>query len=216
MAPLDDPIVARGGTRLAVRRIEPGDKAALLRAFEHLSRESRYRRFLAPIRHLTQRDLIYLTELDHRDHEAPVAFTEEGEMVAVARYVRIASEPTVAEVAVTVADDWQGRGIGTALLHRLAQLARHAGVRTFRGLCLADNRDMQRLLRELAPGCRSRLAGDWLLELEVDLPERVQREHLAPWVRVAARGFDRQGAPGAKRGRPAVHDGGTEEAGRPS
>jgi GNAT superfamily N-acetyltransferase len=182
-------MITRDGARLQVRPIEPGDKQALLRGFEHLGRESRYRRFLAPIRRLTQRDLAYFTELDHSEHEALVAFNDEGEMVAVARYVLLDDRPGVAEVAVTVADDWQQRGVGTALLERLAQRAVDTGVRSFLGLCLADNRDMQELLRELAPGCRSRRVGDGLVELEVDLPKRASHRNMASAVRVAARGF---------------------------
>lgn len=51
-----------------MRPIRPDDKSALSRAFEHLSEESRYRRFLAPIKRLTGSDLAYLTELDHHGH----------------------------------------------------------------------------------------------------------------------------------------------------
>jgi GNAT superfamily N-acetyltransferase len=184
-------LVTRRGDALQVRPIEPGDKEALTRAFEHLSDESRYRRFLAPIRHLTRREVAYFTELDHREHEALIAVTPEGEIVGVARYVRLDDRPGVAEVAVTVADEWQGRGVGTALLERLARWARDNDVRSFLGICLADNADMQELLRELSPGCTTRHVGDGLVEVEAELPERVSPGRVATAVRVAARGFHR-------------------------
>ena len=71
----------------------------------------------------------YLTDVDHHDHEAVVALdaaTDEG--VGVARYVRDPERPTRAEAAVTVTDDWQGRGLGTLLLELLAVRAREEGV----------------------------------------------------------------------------------------
>jgi GNAT superfamily N-acetyltransferase len=190
-----DEIVTRDGARLQVRPIAPDDKAALVGAFEHLGERSRYRRFLAPIRHLTQRELAYFTELDHRDHEALIGVTGEGEIVGIARYVRLTDRHGVAEVAVTVVDEWQGRGVGTALLELLAQRAKDRGVHSFLGICLAENLDIQDLLRELSPGSRSRSIGEGLVELEVDLPERLNRRHVASAVRVAARGSQGRYAP---------------------
>jgi GNAT superfamily N-acetyltransferase len=68
--------------------------------------------------------------VDHHDHEAIIALDPlTGEGVGVARYVRAGADPEVAEVAVTVVDDWQGRGLGRALLERLAARARREGVR---------------------------------------------------------------------------------------
>ena len=70
----------------------------------------------------------YLTEIDHHDHEAIIALEEEsGEGIGVARYVRNPTHPETAEVAVTVIDEWQGRGLGTLLLEVLGQRARAEG-----------------------------------------------------------------------------------------
>jgi hypothetical protein len=63
----------RDGSRVLIRPIEPDDRAALAEGFERLSAESRYRRFFAPMPRLRERDLDYLTRVDHRDHEALVA-----------------------------------------------------------------------------------------------------------------------------------------------
>jgi GNAT superfamily N-acetyltransferase len=74
----------------------------------------------------------YLTEVDHHDHEAIVALDEEsGEGIGVARYVRTRERPEVAEVAVTVVDDWQGRGLGTRLLEVVSARAREEDIRSF-------------------------------------------------------------------------------------
>ena len=112
----------RDGSRVVIRPIEPDDRAALVAGFERLSAESRYRRFFGPITHLSERDLDYLTRVDHHDHEALVAFEDgTGDGVGVARYVR--TGPDVAEPAIVVADDWHGRGAGSRLLDALVKRA---------------------------------------------------------------------------------------------
>ncbi|HEU4658466.1 MAG TPA: GNAT family N-acetyltransferase [Capillimicrobium sp.] len=128
----------RDGTEVEVRPIGPGDRDALADAFEHLSPESRYRRFFAPMPHLRERDLDYLTRVDHHDHEALVAADPRtGAGIGVARYVR--TGPDVAEPAIAVADDWQGRGVGSLLLAALADRARDEGIRRFDAAILACN-----------------------------------------------------------------------------
>jgi RimJ/RimL family protein N-acetyltransferase len=94
---------------------------------------------------LTPSQLAYLTEVDHHDHEALAAFDlAEGGMVAVGRYVR--EEGDRAEAAVTVADDWQGRGLGTAVTRVLAGRAVEEGIRCFTALLLSQNNEMFGLL----------------------------------------------------------------------
>ena len=110
-------VTLRDGARIRVRQGHSEDRELLLRGFQRLSEESRYRRFLAPMPELTDSMVDYLVDLDHHDHEAILALDEEtGEGIGVARYVRDSSRPDRAEVAVTVIDDWQGRGVGTILL----------------------------------------------------------------------------------------------------
>ena len=133
-----------------IRPIRPDDKAALARAFEHWSTASRYRRFLAPQPRLSADELQYLTEVDHHDHEALVAIDPASEeLIGVARYIRSESDPHVAEVAVSVADERQGQGIGGHLAQALAARAREEGVTTFTALELAENEISLSLLREL-------------------------------------------------------------------
>ena len=91
-----------------MRPIEPADKGPLARAFERLSEQSRYQRFLTSVNELSESELRYLTDVDHHDHEALIAFDPEtGGAVAVARFVRL-DDDTSAEAAVTVIRDLVG------------------------------------------------------------------------------------------------------------
>jgi hypothetical protein len=95
---------------LLIRPISPDDKQQFIEAFERLSDRSRYRRFLSARRRLSTADVRYLTQVDHHDHEALVAIDpESGTGVGVARYVRLTTNPHVAELAVAVVDDCRGK-----------------------------------------------------------------------------------------------------------
>jgi L-amino acid N-acyltransferase YncA len=160
----------RNGRSVMIRPIRPDDKAAMLDAFERLSPASRYRRFMSPMTYLSADELVYFTEVDHRDHEAMVAMVDAHTGVGVARYVRWAHDSAVAEVAVTVVDDWQGMGVGTLLLERLADRARENGIKRFSALVQAENRRSVQLLRTLGEVSVEREGTDLMLCIE--LPER--------------------------------------------
>lgn len=178
----------RGGERITIRPIGPGDKELLRAGFERLGRESRYRRFLAPKDALSDKDVAYFTEVDHRDHEALIALSPDGDLVGVARYVRLAERPEAAEFALTVADDWQGRGVATELLRRLVPRARAAGIAFCHATCLASNVDLIELLEELGPVVERRVEAG-VLELDVSLPLDLEpRGPLRRAVRHAAAG----------------------------
>jgi GNAT superfamily N-acetyltransferase len=180
-------VTLRDGSQVEVRPIRPTDKALLKAGFERLSAESRHRRFLSPMPNIGKSMLRYLTEVDHHDHEALLAVSGSGEAVGVARYVRSARDPQAAETAVTVADDWQHLGLGTALLGLLAGRAREEGVRRFTALMLADNEDMLDVLRELGPfQVMAREAGT--IEIETELPEEGLGPHLREMLRGTAAG----------------------------
>ena len=86
-------------------------------------------------------------EVDHTDHEALVAVPLlSAEIVGECRFIRLPDQPDTAEVGVTVVDAWQGRGLGSALLARLAERALQAGVEYFTAEVLAENRTMLALL----------------------------------------------------------------------
>jgi GNAT superfamily N-acetyltransferase len=180
------------GARVTIRAIRPTDKRALVAGFERLSPESRYRRFFSPLERLSDADLRYLTEVDHTDHEAMICFTaDSGETLGVARYVR-SYEPAYAEVAVTVVDDWQGRGVATALLEALVLRAREAGITHFVALVLSENREAIELFRSLAPGrAEPRRSASGHMELLIDISgtdERRMPATLGRALRAAARG----------------------------
>ena len=131
----------RDGTQLLVRHVRPSDKELIAKAWSVLSEESQRRRFLAPKPRLTTRDLRYLTEIDGHDHVALIAVrpNQPNRLVAVARYVRLPEDPEAAEVAITVADDMQGKGIGRQLSILLADEAAGRGVKRFTASILTDN-----------------------------------------------------------------------------
>ena len=129
----------RDGTAVCVRAIRPDDKERLQVAFARLSPRSVYQRFFHPVNELTADDLRRLTEIDFRDHVGIVLTVGEGSderLIAVGRYVRVVSGGDLAEVAFTVADDYQHRGAATLLLRELVAIAREHGVRKFVALVL--------------------------------------------------------------------------------
>ena len=192
MSATDDPVVdgaaiaLRDGSHVRIRRERPSDGDLLRRGFQRLSPESRYRRFLAPMPVLSASALRQLTDIDHHDREAIVALDEHGaEPLGVARYVRDAERPEAAEVAVTVVDDWQGRGLGTLLLEVISARARAEGVRTFTAWMLARNQEMMDLFKHLGPvRIVDRDAG--AVQIAVAIPAAGVAPELRELLRVAA------------------------------
>jgi nucleotide-binding universal stress UspA family protein/GNAT superfamily N-acetyltransferase len=181
-------VTLRDGARVSLRPIAPEDKPLLAASFERLSEESRYRRFLTTKNELSPADLAYFVDVDHRDHEAIVAIDpSSGEGLGVARYIRSKDDAEVAEVAVTVADDWQGRGLGRALLDRLTYRARREGVRRFSALVQSDNPASVRLLEGVGDTRHRYDTGS--VELVIELPpKRGMGARLARALREAAAG----------------------------
>jgi GNAT superfamily N-acetyltransferase len=195
-------VTLRSGDRVLVRPIRPDDKRTLLNAYERLSPESRYSRFFSAAPKLRAGQVRYLTEVDHHTHEALVAVDpRSNEGLGVARFVRSPDYPAVAEIAVAVIDDWQGRGLGTALLDGLTARAREEGVERFSAVVLAENRPMLDLLEGLGDvEVTGRDRG--VVELLMDLPHEGMPDALRHTVRGAARGDVHLAA-----GHPAVDDG---------
>jgi len=143
------PFTLRDGSRVDVRPIEPADACRLRRMFERLSPASVYFRFFAPIQRPRPGLLEHLASVDHDRREALVAVVDD-EIVAVARYEG-GSTGEAAELAVTVEDAWQRRGLGAFLSRRLAGLARSRGFTAFRASVLGENRAALALVQSLAP-----------------------------------------------------------------
>ena len=140
----------RDGSGVPVRQVRSTDASLLADGFARLSERSRRMRFLGKKDELTAAELRYYADVDHHDHEALIALDPaSGRGAGVARYVRDADDPHAAEIALTIADDWQGRGLGTELLARLSHRARQEGICRFTGVVSFDNVPMGMLLRSV-------------------------------------------------------------------
>ncbi len=131
------------GRRLEIRALQADDRDGLIGALGRSSPRSIYRRFFSPKREFSEREKSFFLKIDFVKHVALVALVEESSrpvIVGGARY--ILSTPTEAEIAFTVIDDYQGQGIGSALLRHLSAIARSAGVRAFSAQVLAKNAPM--------------------------------------------------------------------------
>jgi RimJ/RimL family protein N-acetyltransferase len=141
-------LVLRDGSAVLIGQVRRADAPLLADGFRRLSARSRRMRFLTGKDELSAAELRYFTDLDHHDHEALGAVSHaDGRGVGVARYVRDDTDPLAAEIAITIVDDWQGRGLGTELLAQLSSRARQAGICRFTALVSADNAAMAGLLR---------------------------------------------------------------------
>ena len=142
--------VLRDGSEVLIRQVRSADAPLLADGFARLSATSRQMRFLSPKKELSPAELRYFTGVDHHDHEALGAVDHaDGRGVGVARYIRRADDPQAADIAITVIDEWQGRGLGTELVAQLSERAREEGIRRFTALVAADNVAVAGLLRRV-------------------------------------------------------------------
>jgi RimJ/RimL family protein N-acetyltransferase len=134
----------RDGTRVDIRALRPDDRAAILAAVDHTSERSLYRRFFAARRGFTEQEIAFFLNVDFASHVALVAVVRHddgGEEIAGGgRYIVL--QPERAEAAFTVVDQFQGQGLGTALLRHLAAIAGDAGIHEFVAEVLPDNTPM--------------------------------------------------------------------------
>ena len=150
----------RDGTQVCVRAIRSDDKERLATGFNRLSPESRRRRFFASVSTLTPPALRYFTELDFRNHVGLAVSVDEPpeeRFVAVGRFIRANPDADHAEVAFTVADDYQARGAATLLLTHLAGIARTLGIRAFSAVVQADNRGMLEVFEQAGLPIKSKV-----------------------------------------------------------
>jgi acetyltransferase len=141
-------LALQDGRIVRVRPLRPTDRAIYERAVLDLSPRSRYLRFFAPIARPSERLLDQMTQTDGDRHVAYLALTaDETTGVGVVRYVRTEEDPKAGEVAIAVADAWQGRGLGVQLLRQTVGRARSAGLESLTATTLGDNPGGARLLQ---------------------------------------------------------------------
>jgi GNAT superfamily N-acetyltransferase len=140
-----------GGAAVVIRPIEPGDRSELATGFRRLSALTRFRSLREPAQSLSSQQLAELTDVDHVAYEALVALdATTGEAVGIGRYIRDRDNPARAELACTVADAWQRRGVGSALIERLASQARADGIEQFMAHIVVGDEPGRRLLAHVA------------------------------------------------------------------
>ena len=141
----------RGGRRVTLRAVRPEDKDEVQAFLKRLSEQSRYSRFMAPVRELSPTMLERAVSPDPGRELQLVALGGEGQrqtLVGGARYSAAAGSKDC-EFALTVADDWQGLGLARRLLETLMDSARAAGFERMEGYILASNARMLGLARRL-------------------------------------------------------------------
>jgi acyl-CoA synthetase (NDP forming)/GNAT superfamily N-acetyltransferase len=177
-----DAVLADGGT-VHIRPISPDDGDLLVDLHGRLSERTIYYRFFSPRPRLSPRDVQRFTTVDHVDRVALVALLDDR-FIAVARYDRVPGT-TEAEVAFVVADEHQGRGVGTLLLEHLAAAARERGITRFYAETLPDNRPMQSVFKQAGWEAKSRwddgvVRVEFAIEPTPDaLAAQLAREHRA-------------------------------------
>jgi RimJ/RimL family protein N-acetyltransferase len=160
-------VLLSDGTEAELRPIEPGDRDAFLAFHRALSEESRYLRYFSARRQLPENELHhYLDDVDQRDHAGIVALVG-GALVGHALYDRTGSTGD-AEVALEVADAFQGRGVGTLMLEELTALARRSGIQRLLAHVLPGNRRMLEVFHDLGYAERATFE-DGVIRVALDL-----------------------------------------------
>jgi RimJ/RimL family protein N-acetyltransferase len=158
--------------------VHAGDREGVRTLFARLSDESRRRRFLTGRTRLTERELTYLTDVDHVHHEALAAIDRgDGSIVGVARYVTWPDRAGAADVAIEIADDFHRNGIGLMLAEALIRRARENDITLLTATILWENRAARALARRV--GFRAQSSAGHAVELELRL------SHAAPSVTAA-------------------------------
>jgi GNAT superfamily N-acetyltransferase len=139
----------RDGRRAKIRALKSADRADLIAAVARSSPQSLYRRFFAVKRDFTEPEIEFFLNVDFVDHVALVAVVDESGRSVIAggaRYVVV--QPGKAEVAFAVVDQYQGQGLGAALMHHLAAIARRAGLKELIAEVLPDNSPMLKVFEK--------------------------------------------------------------------
>ncbi len=139
--------VTSEGTQISFRPIHPTDEPRMRSLFYALSQQTVYYRFMSATKQLPRKQVRDFVFIDHRTEVALVGTLPEAsgeEIVAVGRYW-LDPKTNRAEIAFTVQDRWQRKGVGTFLFRNLVRIARRNGIKGFSAEVLADNKPMQKV-----------------------------------------------------------------------
>ncbi len=165
-------ITLRDGTPLTIRPIRPADMDIEKEFVRKLSDYSRYYRFMQPIRELSPAMLEHFTHPDYDQEMALIALSvsdDKEEEVGVARYVKY-PDGRQCEFALAIADAWQGKGVGTALMQELIGVARSAGLESMEGFVLTTNQAMLKLVKFLGFSVKMNPADPTQMTVRKNLP----------------------------------------------
>jgi GNAT superfamily N-acetyltransferase len=139
----------RDGRRVEIRALRPDDRADLLAALGRIGAQSLRRRFFGLKRFFSEPEIAYFVNVDFVEHVALVAVVEEAGRPAIVgggRYIVV--QPGKAEVAFAVVDQYQGQGVGAALMRHIAKIASEAGLRELTAEVLTDNIPMLKVFEK--------------------------------------------------------------------
>jgi len=163
--------VLEDGTQVTFRPVHPTDEANMRELHYALSQDTIYYRFMTRVQRFSHKEILNYVYIDHRKDVAIVGTVPEAhgeEIIAIGRYY-LDEKTNRAEVAFTVRDEWQGRGIGHALFDHLVTLARRAGIAGFTAEVLRENRRMQAVFNHSGLKVKSRLLDDvYSFEMEFE------------------------------------------------
>lgn len=151
----------RNGQKVTIRAQRPKDREGLEAAIARMSDESIYRRFFGARRQFSEKEVAYFLDIDFVDHAALVVVADEngeGAIVGGGRYVAV--EPGRAEVAFAVLDEYQGQGLGAALMRSLAAIVRQSGFRELIAEVLAGNAAMLKVFEKSGLEMTTKPEGD--------------------------------------------------------
>jgi RimJ/RimL family protein N-acetyltransferase len=158
----------RDGRPVTIQALKPEDRSAMLSAVGRVSAQSLYRRFFGPKRGFTEKETDFFVNVDFVNHVALVAVidgSDESAIIGGGRY--IVTQPGTAELAFAIVDEYQGHGVGTALLRHLVLIARDSGLQQLVAEVLPENLPMLTLFRKF--GFSTARSGGEAVHVALDL-----------------------------------------------
>jgi ribosomal protein S18 acetylase RimI-like enzyme len=158
----------RDGRSVTIRALKPEDRSAMLSAVGRVSAQSLYRRFFGPKREFTEKETDFFVNVDFVNHVALVAVVGAGENAVIGAGRYIVTRPGEAELAFAVIDEYQGQGVGTALLRHLVLIAGESGIEQLVAEVLPENVPMLTVFRKSGFGVKKK-SGGGVVEVVLDL-----------------------------------------------